>query len=287
MHGRAHGTVLAAILAGLAPAAPAPAEDWRTGGFDTPESVAWDAANGRLIVSNIVGDAGAADGNGYLSLVGLDGRVMVEKWATGLSGPKGVAVANGRVYAVDVDGVHVFDAATGTAIETLKLEGAAFPNDAAAGPDGIVWITDMMGNGIWRIEGGKAEFWLQSAELSNPNGILALGDRLVIGAWGKGIRPDFTTESPGGLLTVDLATKAIAPVAGAGSFGNIDGVVEAGGSLYATDYLAGKVWRVAPGTAPEVVATLAVGAADLGTDGRQLFVPMMQQGEIVALPTAP
>ena len=44
--------------------------------------------------------------------------------------------------------------------------------------------------------------------------------------------------------------------------------------------------RIGPGSAPVQFATLKLGTADLGTDGENLYVPQMMEGEVVKLPIA-
>jgi hypothetical protein len=48
--------------------------------------------------------------------------------------------------------------------------------------------------------------------LEHPNGLDVADGELVVAAWGTGLKDDFTTEAPGRLLAIDLATKAITPV---------------------------------------------------------------------------
>ncbi|MEJ2116950.1 MAG: ATP/GTP-binding protein, partial [Alphaproteobacteria bacterium] len=246
--------------------------------------VLYDGAHKRLIVSNIDGAPNKADGNGYLSLLSLDGKVTAAKWASGMDAPKGMAIAGKHLYVSDITQLRIVDVETGKLVKSVPMEGSVFLNDITASPEGDVYISDMMTNTIYRYHDGKPEVWLRDEKLNSPNGVLFAGDHLIVGTWGKGMKKDFTTETPGGLITVNLKTKTITPVAHAESFGNIDGVVKAGDTIIVTDYIAGVVWRCPSGKAPEKAATLKPGSADLGTDGAKLFIPMMNEGEVVALP---
>jgi sugar lactone lactonase YvrE len=259
------------------------AEAWRADGFKTPESVLYDSAHKRLIVSNINGGMTDADGNGFLSLLSLDGKLITEKWVSGMDAPKGMAVSGNRLYVADITRVHVVDLATGKIAQTIPLEGAVFLNDVTANKAGDVFVTDTMANTIHRIADGKPELWLKDPLLNGPNGILADGTRLIVGTWGKGIRQDFTTEELGGLIAVDLATKTISPLPNAEKFGNIDGVIKVGNDIVVSDYMAGALYRYTPGKAVERIATLKPGSADIDTDGKTIFVPMMMEGEVVAI----
>jgi sugar lactone lactonase YvrE len=282
-------TVLTSLFAStnLSLAQEAPKELWRASGFDTPESVLHDAANDRLIVSNIAGAPDQADSNGFLSILSPDGKVVTESWASGMDAPKGMAIAGDRLYVSDITKLHAVDLASGEIVETLPAEGAMFLNDVAATETGEVFVSDMLTGTIYRLAGGKLEPWLTGQEqLAMPNGLFPDGGRLIVGTWGAGMKPDFTTEQPGGLFAVDIASKTVTPLPGAENIGNMDGVVKIGETIYATDYIAGILYRYEEGGQPEKFATLKTGSADLGTDGKTLFVPMWNEGEVVALSAA-
>ena len=128
------------------------------------------------------------------------------------------------------------------------------------------------------------ELFVKDATLASPNGIFADGNRLIVASWGKGIKADFSTAEPGGLLSVDLASKAISPLPDAQNFADLDGVVAIGDTIYATAYMTGTLYRYREGGAPEAVASFKPGSADIGTDGKStIYVPLMNEGEVAAL----
>ncbi|MER8864761.1 SMP-30/gluconolactonase/LRE family protein [Mesorhizobium sp. M0751] len=275
--------LLAIVGIAAAPAVQA-AELWRAGSLEQPESALFDAAGQRVIVSNIVGNPGEADGNGYLSVLSMDGKMVTKHWTDGMDAPKGMAIADGKLYVADITHVRVVDLASGKLTSTIDVPNAVFLNDMTADASGKVYVTDMLADTIYRVDGDRPELFVRDAALASPNGIFADGGRLIVASWGKGIKSDFSTAEPGGLLSVDLATKAIAPLPGAEKFANLDGVVVIGGSIYATAYMTGTLYRYKAGGTPQVVATFKPGSADIGTDGRStLFVPLMNEGEVAAL----
>ncbi|MER8765328.1 MULTISPECIES: ATP/GTP-binding protein [unclassified Mesorhizobium] len=275
--------LLALVGIAAAPAVQA-AELWRTGGLEQPESALFDAAGQRVIVSNIVGNPGEADGNGYLSILSMDGKLVTQHWTDGMDAPKGMAIVGGKLYVADLTHVRVVDLASGKLTSTIDVPNAVFLNDMTADASGKVYVTDMLADTIYRIDRDRPELFVRDAALASPNGIFADGGRLIVASWGKGIKPDFSTAEPGGLLSVDLATKAVSPLTGAEKFANLDGVVAIGGSIYATAYMTGTLYRYKAGSAPQVVATFKPGSADIGTDGRStIFVPLMNEGEVSAL----
>ncbi|ESX03275.1 SMP-30/gluconolactonase/LRE family protein [Mesorhizobium sp. M0761] len=273
---------LAAFGIALVPAAEA-AELWRASGFEQPESALFDAANNRIIVSNIVGNPGEADGNGYLSVLSLDGKVVSRHWTAGMDAPKGSAISGGKLYVADITKVRIVDLASGKLISTIDVPGAVFLNDVTSDSSGKVYVTDMLADAIYRIDGDKPELFVKDAKLAAPNGIFADRDRLIVASWGKGIKPDFSTAAPGGLLSVDLATKAVTPLPGAQNFADLDGVVAIGDSIYATAFMTGTLYRYKVGEAPKAVEQFKPGSADIGTDGTRIFVPLMNEGEIAVL----
>lgn len=259
-------------------------EIWRASGFEQPESALFDAANKRIIVSNIVGNPGAADGNGYLSVLSLDGKIVTQHWTDGMDAPKGMAISGGKLYVADITKVRVVDLASGKLDSSIDVPKAVFLNDMTADSSGKVYVTDMLADTIYRIDGDRPELFVKDAALASPNGIFADGNRLIVASWGKGIKPDFSTAEPGGLLWVDLATKAISPLPGAQKFADLDGVIAIGDSIYATAYMTGTLYRYHEGGAPEVIATFKPGSADIGTDGKStIYVPLMNEGAVAAL----
>lgn len=281
-YGRSTLAITSVVVSMLGWKAAGADEIWRATGFKTPESVLFDEANGRLIVSNINGGPVAADGNGYLSILSTDGKVVAEKWVSGMDAPKGMAIARGKLYAADITKVRVVDLATGKLIQSIDIPGSVFLNDMTADSSGVVYVSDMMANTIHRIDGDKAELWIKDEALAMPNGVLADDDRLIVVSWGKGLKPDFTTQQPGGILAVDFKTKAITPLSGAEQVGNLDGVILRDGSVYFTDYMAGGLYRYKPGAPVEKLDKLKPGSADIGTDGKTIFIPMMNEGEVIA-----
>ncbi|MDG4898677.1 ATP/GTP-binding protein [Mesorhizobium sp. WSM4976] len=281
-------TLIASTVIAIAGIAGAPVvqagELWRATGFEQPESALVDTAHNRIVVSNIVGDPGAADGNGYLSLLSMDGKVIARHWVDGMDAPKGMAIAGGRLYAADITKVRVVDLSSGRLVETIDVPGSVFLNDMTQDDAGKVYVSDMLADTIYRIDDDRPELFVKDPLLASPNGVFADGDRLIVASWGKGInKADFSTAEPGGLLSVDLATKRITPLPGAQNFADLDGVIAVGGTIYATAYMTGTLYSYRPDGKPTAMAQFKPGSADIGTDGEKIFVPLMGEGEVVAL----
>jgi sugar lactone lactonase YvrE len=270
------------LVAGGAQAAE-PEKVWQAEGLDGPESAVLESGEGVLYVSNVNGDAAAADGNGYISKLSLKGEVLDKEWVTGLDAPKGLALHDGKLYVSDIDKLVVIDIATGEIVAGHEAPGATFLNDVSAHEDGRVFVSDMMQNQIWMLEGDQLELWLEDEALGNPNGVLAEGDRLLIATWGKP-KEDFSTDVPGQLKAIDYETKEIQNL-GDEPVGNLDGLEADGqGGYLVTDWLSGSLYTFDADGKAEMVMDLNQGSADHEyVEGEKLVViPMMMDGTVAA-----
>ena len=260
-----------------------PEKVWQAEGLDGPESAVLDADAGVLYVSNVNGEAAAADGNGYISKLSLKGEILDKEWATGLDAPKGLALHDAKLYVSDIDKLVVIDTATGEIVASHDAQGATFLNDVSAHEDGRVFVSDMMENQIWKLEGDQFELWLEDEALGNPNGVLAEDDRLLLATWGKP-KEDFSTDVPGHLKAVDYETKEIQSLGGE-PVGNLDGLEADGqGGYLVTDWLSGGLYRFDADGKAEMIMDLNQGSADHEyVEGENLVViPMMMDGTVAA-----
>lgn len=281
------GASVLALVASLPAAGQQMTEAWRATGFETPESVAYDAASEMLFVSNIAGAPDAADGNGYISQLGIDGTVVEQKWVEGLNAPKGMAVADGKLYVADLAELVEIDIAGGTISNRYAAEGAMFLNDVAAAPDGRVFVSDTFGNAIFVLENGTLTKWAEDPMLLlGVNGLLVEGDRLIAVQVGD-VSQGFENIKPGFAVSIDLASKEITPIGTTDPIGTLDGVEPApGGGWYVTDYMAGKLIHLTPEGQKMDLVTLTVGTADLGVAGELVLIPLMMEGEVAAFRAA-
>ena len=263
---------------------PAAAELWTVSeGIQTPESTYVDPASGDIYVSSVEGMPAEKDGKGHISKISSDGKTVNAMWVTGLNAPKGLRSYEGTLWVTDIDEIVGIDMATAKVKSKTKVAGAQFLNDTAVGSDGTVYVSDMMGNKIIALKGGKTSVVAEGEELEYPNGLLVEGDVLVIGGWGKP-KPDFTTDVPGRLFKWDLKTKKktlITPEPAA----NIDGLESDGkGGYIATDYLAGKVLHITADGKVTTVTTFMPSTADIAfiPAENRLIVPHMNENKIVA-----
>jgi len=259
-------------------------ELWKTEGFSNPESVIYDKTTDALYVSNVNGSAVEKDGNGFISKVSLDGKILKLEWATGMNAPKGLAIHNGKLYTADIDTLVEIDIATATIINTYKVSDAKFLNDVAASKDGKIFVSDMMMNRIHCLEDGKFSIWLETPDLQSPNGLLVEKNRLVVGAWGV-MTDGFATEVPGHLKAISFKDKTITSIGDGSPVGNLDGVEgDLDGDYYVTDWMAGKLLHIEHDGEVKELLTLVQGMADheyiIGKD--LIILPMMKTNQLIA-----
>lgn len=272
-------------LASVAAQAVGPAPLWKAEGFANPESAAYSPAKGGLIyVSNINGAPDARDGNGFISLLSADGKVLKREWKTGLNAPKGLAVKGGLLYVSDLDELLEIDTGNLRVLRRFKAAGAKFLNDVTLAGD-TVYVSDMVTNTLWRLQGNSFEVFVKDAALENPNGLLVQNGQLIVGSWGV-MKEDFSTETPGYLKAVELGSRSIGPLFAPIPLGNLDGVVSDGkGGLVVSDFNNGNIFKVSAKGEVNLWLPLEAGTADLGSiPGKAVLIPNMQNNTLTAYP---
>ena len=253
-------------------------------GVQSPESAYFDEASGFLFVSQIgSGGATGKDGDGYLSKLTPDGKVVALKWITGLNAPKGQRSHKGRLWVSDIDRLVEIDMAAGKVVAEIPVSGAKFLNDVACDADGTVYVSDTTGSKIYRFLNGQVEVFAEGEDLEYPNGLLVVGDNLVVASWGKP-NDDFSTEVPGRLFTLNLKTKEKSLITPE-PFGNLDGLETVrGGRYFVSDWSAGKVFLISGDGRSRLLLQLPKGAADIGIvpSERLLIVPQMLENKVTA-----
>jgi sugar lactone lactonase YvrE len=190
-----------------------------------------------------------------------------------------------KLYVSDVDQLVEIDVTKGQVTNSWKAEGSKFLNDTAVDSSGRVYVSDMLADSIYVLENGALSVFLQGAGLLHPNGLRVEGDKLLVAAWGADIQPDFSTKTPGHLLSVDLKTKAISNVGSGRPVGNLDGLEPDGaGNWIVTDWVNGTLYRLHPGGKADQLMDLNKGSADLEfvENSKLAIIPMMIDGKVTA-----
>jgi sugar lactone lactonase YvrE len=257
------------------PPSPAPAVTFK-GAFATPESVLYDAAGDRYLVSNINGSPNGVDNNGYISELSPDGTIKTPKLiAAGeknvkLDAPKGLAIVGKELWVTDISVVRKFDLKTLEPKGDIALPDATFANDIVVGPDGKVYVADSSvkpgpkgfdpngGDQVLVIDKtGKAKVLAKSKDLGGPNGLF----------WG-----------PKGLLVNTLLSNEVFGIGPKGEKvdvvklpnGGLDGLLVVGDSLFASSWGASAIYRgKLGGTSFEPIVQNVKGPADFGWDSKR------------------
>jgi DNA-binding beta-propeller fold protein YncE len=257
---------------------------WETSGFKTPESVLPVPSEGFAYVSNVAGQPTDKDGNGFISKISLaDGKIIALEWAKGLDGPKGMALSGGKLYAADIDKLVEIDPKSGKVLAKYEAPGATFLNDVAADAQGNVYVSDSNTSTIWRLAGGKFEKWIDGPELKFPNGLNVQGDKIMVAAWGAPGTSAPKSE-PANLLEIGIADKKVSNLGDGAPIGNLDGIEAEGDHFIVTDWVAGKVFRIAKSGKADLLLSLVQGTADIGfvPEQKLLLVPLMMSDKVVA-----
>ncbi|MBL1321148.1 MAG: SMP-30/gluconolactonase/LRE family protein [Methylophaga sp.] len=252
--------------------------------FDQPESVVYDAKRKQLYVSNVNGNPTEAAGNGYISLLSVDGKIIDQHWIDGLNAPKGMTIVDGKLYIADINELVVVNIKNQKIIQHYSAPKAKFLNDVAADGDGNIYVSGFLTNSIYRLHNGKFELWMQSDQLEVPNGLLVEGNQLLVASWGN-MTDGFATAIPGHIKTIDLASKKIKSLGDASPAGNLDGLEsDANGNYYVTDWMAGTLLHITPAGISKTLVTLRQGSADHTVLAEQhlIIIPMMNSGYLTA-----
>ena len=229
-----------------------------------PESAAYDPGTDAFYVSNYDGyNPSRGAGRQFITKLSPDGQVMALQWISGLNNPTGLAVWKNRLYAVDRTGLVEIDIASAKAVNRTALKGAVMPNDVAVADNGDVYISDSAGSAVFKVTGGQPEIWLKSPEISAPNGICVVKEKLIVG-----------TNGDGCLKAVDLATKQISTIVSLG-IGTIDGIASDRDGSLLVSHNEGRLFRVsADGRATKILDTSAqrMNMADFAYDTRRNMV---------------
>ncbi len=236
----------------------------------TPESVLYDAKEKILYVSEIDGVPNEKDGKGAIAKVSLDGKIINANWVTGLNAPKGMAMYKGKLYVADLTEVVVIDMEKAKIIQRIPIEGSVFLNDVTIDKEGFVYVSDTRNFKVYRIEKGFVVTLLQN--LQGPNGLLAVGDELLI--LDKGALQKMLVSG-----SVTNVTDGMDPTT--------DGIELVKKDEYIVSAWNGVVYYIyANGTKQTLLDTRAqkINTADIGYDAKNriVYVPTFYNNRVIA-----
>src|SRR5262245_55539739 len=242
---------LLAVIA-LSVAGAASAQGWRVssdqtvGGLKFPESAAYDPKGKVLYVGNFGGEKLAPaekDGQGYISKVGINGKVIEERWVPEKGGeamnkPKGIWIAGDRLWVTDIEAAWTFDRKTKKGPK-LALPGVGFANDPAV-MGKTLYVSDNRNDKLVKVE--PADFLntkeptvteVFSGQNVNPNGVYPSKTGMLYLAGFKG------ANEPRGLFALGVSGQLIKV---SDPIGRLDGLYEMpDGSLLYTNWETGAL----------------------------------------------
>jgi hypothetical protein len=247
-------------------------EAWSTGKeLKTPESVLFDKNKNILYVSNINGKPLEKDGNGFISQLSVEGKIVNLKWSTGFNAPKGMGISNEKLYVTDIDRVVSLDSSSGIIAGIFHVKDAVFLNDITVSNDGSVFISDMSMNTIHLIKQGQLSLFLESEKLKRVNGLFFENGYLLAG-----------TENS--IVKIDIKKKEITTLID--GTGKIDGLEALEEDLYVISDWSGKIQLVNSKEKMVISDTTdrKINAADIEVvpSLKMLFVPTFFDDRVVA-----
>jgi sugar lactone lactonase YvrE len=243
------------------------------GSFKFAESCTFDAARNLIVAMNAGNPQMLEPNDGYVSLLNPDGSVHTSKWigvtrdGLTLNHPLGSAIANGTLYAADMNIVRTFDLATGTPKASFEVAEATNLNGIAVASDGTIYASNT-GNPqrIYKVTAsGTSSVFIDGQPLLQPNGVAIdrEGNIVVVNIGNNAV---LTFDKAATLLKTERAAEA----------GNDGVVILSDGTTYVSSVRFGSVSRIRPGREAEVIATGIPSAASMCYDSKQnqLVIPM-------------
>ncbi|SMP15756.1 hypothetical protein SAMN06265339_1416 [Desulfurobacterium pacificum] len=238
-----------------------------SGGLKTPESS--QCYRGKLYISNIGNlPPDSKDGDGYITLASLDGKIIKTKFTKGLNAPKGITFAKGKLFVADIDTVVVIDPQSGKILRKIPAPGARFLNDTAFNGK-YVYVSDTLTNTIYQVDPSNysVKVFLQNNELEGPNGIaFTPNGTMIVVSYGSG--KVFQ-------INRDKSLKVLTQVSGF-----LDGVVVLNdGTILFSSFSGGKIYAFKNGKI-KILKSGLITPADIGYCDGKLFVPEFSANKV-------
>lgn len=209
--------------------------------ISSPESVRYDGANARYLISN--------RGAGEILARSLSG--ILTTFSTDPASPAGIEIVGDLLYVADGTRVRSYRLDTAQRIADYAIPTSSFLNGISSDGANRLWVSDFSGSSIYELDLSTPTALSHRILINNltfsPNGLRfdAANQRLLIATWGTGR-----------IFKVNLDGSALAQLVAVGS-NNIDGVVlDCDGAVYVSSWGAQAIKRFEP----------PLSAASLGVD---------------------
>lgn len=172
--------------------------------FCEPETVL-PLPDNTLLVSNVCGFNKA--GNGFLTLLDLNGDVAHPRVIKDLDAPLGMAFLDHKIFVVDKNTIQVFSWPGYEFLKAVQLP-TQVANDVAVHPNGTMYVTDTAAGNVVKVDTeGKSKIFIGANKFPGANGIEIRENQLFVGGerlWLVNlINKTIETQGPDWLVDID------------------------------------------------------------------------------------
>lgn len=149
--------------------------------LNTPESVLFNTEYNTIFVACMGKKTDTKDKDGYIAQMNLKGEITKLKWVPGLKDPKGMAIWKEKLYVSDMNELVVINISEAKIEKKFAAPASKFLNDVTVNKNGVVFVSDMRDQRIYKLENDKFESWIFDSKLENVNGLWVEDDKLYAG----------------------------------------------------------------------------------------------------------
>ncbi len=203
--------------------------------FSYPECAVYDPEQEVVYISNI-GETPKdvpPNGDGFVSVMNLDGSVKTLKWIQDLNDPKGMDIWKDTLWVNDRDAIVEVDIPKDQVQQRHELDDVVFLNDIGVGPRGQIYSNDADGHKVLAFKNGTWDVFWEDPDEGRPNGVWVEEDRILLAMnWSHQL--------------ISMDTKTMEQTVLLDNIGAADGIEPVGnGGYLITDYL-GQVFYLSP-----------------------------------------
>lgn len=237
--------------------------------YSNPESVVYDAANDRYLVSN------KGDGK----IIAVDKEENQTIFNTDQVSIRGLHILGDKVFAGCDAGVAAFNLEDGTRAFVIDISEKVLLNDVTSDSDGNLYVSDSSGDQIFKVNPSNQTYTILATGILGTNGLWydSIEDRLFTTT--AGVTPSISAvDLSDGTVTQLVVTPQM----------SLDGLTEDNeGNIYYSSWQAGAVYRYdrAFSQDPFLVSSGHAGPADIGYNliDNVLAIPEFLDNEVLFL----
>ncbi|MBU0923340.1 hypothetical protein KKG81_00530 [bacterium] len=253
-------------------------------GFSSPESTIVNRSD--LYVSNVGKELKPTlkDGDGFISKLGVNGKVQDLHFIDGLDAPKGMGIVGNTLFVADIDTLRGFDLSTKKEVFNVVFEGVNFLNDITVKDSNMLFIGASDTSAIYEVNISNKSY-KKLMDFTVANGLFYEDGILYAAQLGSTTQNMF--DGKGKLYKIDL--KDNNKLTQLGTFeGVLDGVHKVENKVYVSDWGNAKktgiirVYDLQTKKESVLEAELFMGAADFWIDekSKKVFMPQMIGGKV-------